>query len=368
MVLMMIDDIMCNKSSEKNVLVAMSGGVDSSVAALILRNKGFECLGVTMNICRKDADKENVYKDIMDAKRVSELLGMKHILLDLHNRFSTCVIDRFVWAYENGITPNPCVDCNRELKFGSLFESAGEYGCDYIATGHYARIEYDCEKKRYLLKKAVTLEKDQTYVLYSLTQERLSHVLFPLGGLSKTEVRHLAEINNLCNAQKSESQDICFVPDGKYTAFIEKYTGKKYPEGDFVTTDGEVIGRHKGIIHYTIGQRRGLGLSLSEPLYVCDIDPVLNRVILGRGESLFSRELYADNVNLISVEKISNPMRVRAKVRYRHAEQSAIVTQTGTNRIHVVFDEPQRAVTRGQAVVLYDGDVVVGGGTIVSRN
>ena len=205
-------------------------------------------------------------------------------------------------------------------------------------------------------------------VLYSITQERLSRVLFPLGGLSKTEVRHLADESGLCNAKKSESQDICFIPDGKYTEFIEKYTGKKYPEGDFVTTEGEVLGRHKGIIHYTIGQRRGLGLSLLDPLYVCDIDPVSNRVILGRGESLFSRELEADNVNLISVEKIDKPMRVRAKVRYRHAEQNAVVTQTGPNRIHVVFDEPQRAVTRGQAVVLYDGDTVVGGGTIVSRN
>ncbi len=364
----MVDNVLCNKDSEKNVLVAMSGGVDSSVAALILSEKGFKCLGVTMNLYRKDADCDTVSEDVIDAKRVSELLGINHTVLDLHSKFSSCVIDRFVNAYENGITPNPCIDCNRELKFGSLLERAEDFGCDYVATGHYAKIEYDFEKKRYMLKKAVTLEKDQTYVLYSLTQERLSHVLFPLGGLSKTEVRHLAEENGFCNAKKSESQDICFIPDGKYTEFIEKYTGKKYPAGDFVTTDGEVIGRHKGIIHYTIGQRRGLGLSLSEPLYVCGIDSVSNRVILGRGELLFSRELEADGVNLISVEKIDKPMRVKAKVRYRHAEQNATVTQTGPNRIHVVFDEPQRAVTCGQAVVLYDGDTVVGGGTIVSRN
>ena len=271
---------------------------------------------------------------------------------------------RFVDAYENGCTPNPCIDCNRYIKFQELYERAKLMGYDTVVTGHYARVEYDKATGRYLLKKGLDANKDQSYVLYSLTQEQLMHTQFPLGSLPKPKVREIAEEQGLINARKHDSQDICFVTSGSYTDFIRQYTGKDYPEGDFVDRDGNVLGRHKGIIHYTIGQRKGLGLALAKPMYVYGIDKEKNQVILTDEADLFSSELIADDLNLISVPKIEGKMRVKAKVRYRHAEQPATVEQLDDNRIRVVFDEPQRAITRGQAVVLYDGDVVVGGATI----
>jgi tRNA-specific 2-thiouridylase len=263
------------------------------------------------------------------------------------------------------MTPNPCIECNRYLKFDKLFQRAKELDYDYVVTGHYAISYYDEAKGRYMLKKAVDDTKDQSYVLYSLTQDQLAHIQFPLGTMTKMEARDVAEKNGFVNARKHDSQDICFVTNGKYAEFIEGFTGKAYPEGNFVNSRGEVLGTHKGIIRYTIGQRKGLGLALKEPMYVMDVDTDKNQVMLGRNDELFSRELYANDINLISVERIEEPMRVKAKVRYRAKEDWATVTQTSDDTIHVVFDNPQRAITKGQAVVLYDGDNVVGGGTVI---
>lgn len=355
----------------KRALIAMSGGVDSSVAAYLMRENGYECMGVTMKLfANEDVGVSREHSccsldDVEDARSVAFSLGMPYYVFNFSDRFKEDVIDGFIDAYENGRTPNPCIDCNRFLKFEKLFHRAKELSYDYVVTGHYAQIEFNEENGRFLLKKAVDDTKDQSYVLYSLTQEQLAHVQFPLGGMHKTQAREIAEAQGFINARKHDSQDICFVQTGKYSDFIEQFTGKAYPEGDFVSVDGEVLGRHKGIIRYTVGQRKGLGIAFQKPMYVVKVDPASNQVVLGSNEDLFGRELTAKDINLISVERITEPMRVKAKVRYRHQEQWATVDQPDADTLHVVFDEPQRAITSGQAVVLYDGDVVVGGGTIV---
>ncbi len=354
----------------KKALIAMSGGVDSSVAACLMKEAGYECMGVTMKLFGNEdvgLKKEHTccsLDDVEDAKSVARRLSMPHCVFNFSDKFAEYVIEPFIKAYENGQTPNPCIECNRHLKFEKLFQRSKELDYDYVVTGHYAVIEFNEATGRYELKKSADVTKDQTYVLYSLTQEQLAHTLFPLGKMTKSEVRKIAEENGFANAAKHDSQDICFVPDGKYADFIKKYTGRIYPEGDFVGPEEEILGKHKGIISYTVGQRKGLGLSLKEPLYVKEIDTERNVVRLGRNEDLFSRGLDADRVNLISVQEIKEPMRLKAKVRYRHAEAWATVKQTSESSIHVEFDEPQRAITKGQAVVLYDGGVVVGGGTI----
>lgn len=354
----------------KKAIIAMSGGVDSSVAALLTKESGDQCIGATMKLFHNEdvgIKREKTccsLDDVEDARSVCYRMGIKYYVFNFSERFKEDVMDRFVDAYEHGCTPNPCIDCNRYLKFDKMFQRMRELEYDYIVTGHYARVEYDEEKGRYLLKKAVDDTKDQSYVLYMLTQEQLAHISLPLGGLRKTEVREIAEENGFVNARKHDSQDICFVPDGDYAKFIEKYTGKKTPEGDFVDKEGNYIGRHKGIIHYTIGQRRGLGIPAASRLYVCEISPKTNTVVLGDNADLFSSELEADSVNLISVDNLSEPKRVTAKIRYRHKEQPATVWQTPDGILHVKFDEPQRAITKGQAVVMYDGDEVVGGGVI----
>lgn len=355
---------------EKRAVVAMSGGVDSSVAALLARQAGFETIGVTLRLY----DNEDIgiprektccsLDDVNDARAVASRLGMPFYVFNFKESFHKEVIGRFVSSYERGETPNPCIECNRYVKIGKLVERAQEIGFPYVATGHYARVEWDEDMGRWLLKKGLDPDKDQSYMLYSLTQKQLSRLLLPLGGLSKNEVRQMAEEHGFLNARKRDSQDICFVPQGDYAGFIQRYAGKTFPPGPFVGFRGEVYGEHKGIIRYTVGQRKGLGLSFPQPMYVCGLDAKQNRVLLGKQEQLFSKTLIAHDINLISVKDIGSPMKVKAKVRYRQAEQPAAVVQTGPDTLRVEFDFPQRAVTKGQAVVLYQDDIVVGGGTI----
>ena len=302
--------------------------------------------------------------DVEDARAVCRRLGMRFYVFNFTDCFKEAVIGRFVDAYRHGRTPNPCIDCNGYLKFGKLMQRMRELQMDYVATGHYARVEYDRSSGRYLLKKGIDELKDQSYVLYMLTQEQLAHIRFPLGALTKDEVRRIAGENGFVNAGKRDSQDICFVPDGDYVKVIEAVTGEVSRPGEFVDRTGKVLGRHEGIIHYTIGQRRGLRLAAGERMYVTDISPEDNRVVLGKNEDLFQSELTADQVNLIACDRLEKPVRVTAKIRYRHREQPATAWQTAEGRLHIRFDEPQRAVTKGQAVVLYDGDNVVGGGVI----
>lgn len=348
----------------------MSGGVDSSVAAFLTKEEGFDCAGATMKLfSNEDIGVEGESRccsldDVEDARSVANRLGIPFFVFNFSDNFRREVIERFIAAYKSGATPNPCIDCNRFLKFDKFFSRAKELDIGHIVTGHYAAVYYDAASRRWGLKKGTDESKDQSYVLYSLTQEQLAHTLLPLGGMSKTEVREIARDNGFINAKKRESQDICFVPDGDYAAFIERYTGEPNRPGNFVDGEGRVLGRHRGFVRYTIGQRRGLGLSLREPLYVCAKRAADNTVILGRGEELFSKSLTASGINLIACERISSPLRLRAKVRYKQREQWATVEQTAEDRIRVDFDEPQRAVTPGQAVVLYDGSCVVGGGTI----
>lgn len=354
--------------TEKKVAVGMSGGVDSSVCAVLLMQQGYRVSGVTLKL---HEEKDNTQKtcgsltDAEDAKKVADMLGIDFYICDQKETFQKQVIERFSQSYERAETPNPCILCNRYIKFDAMLEYAKSIGMDYIATGHYANVEFDRASGRYLLKKAKDLSKDQSYVLYSLTQEQLSHVLFPLGNLEKAQVREIAEKNGFHNAKKKESQDICFVPDGDYAAFIRRYRGVSFPEGNFVAKDGKVLGKHKGIIHYTIGQRKGLGLSFPCPMYVISKNLEENTVVLAPIDELYQTTFEATDINLISVPKIEGEMKVSAKIRYNQKEQPAIVTQPDENTLRVTFSEPQKAITKGQAVVLYDGDIVVGGGTIL---
>ncbi len=352
----------------EKVMIGMSGGVDSSVAAYLLQKNGFDVYGVTMKLFNNDdidvlPDKACCsLEDAEDAKAVCGRLGIRHYMLNMTEDFRQEVIERFVSAYENGETPNPCIDCNRYIKFRSMLRRALELEMDYIATGHYARIEKQGD--RYLLKKAVDLSKDQSYVLYSLTQEQLKMTKFPLGEYTKSQVREIALEQGFVNAKKHESQDICFVPDGDYFSFIEKHTGKSYAHGDFVDMNGNRLGEHKGIIRYTVGQRKGLGLALPASMYVVEKDLANNKVILGFNEDLMQRELSVKDITLSACDRLDGTQHFSAKIRYNQVEQPASVTQTDENHLKIVFDEPQRAVTKGQAAVIYDGDTVIGGGTI----
>lgn len=345
-------------------LIAMSGGVDSSVAAHLVYNKGYECIGGTMKLINKESD-ENACctsSDIEDARSVANRIGMPYEVFDFEDDFKEKVIDKFIDCYEKGGTPNPCVYCNRYLKFEKLLDKALELGCDYVATGHYAQIEFNGE--RYILKKAVDEVKDQSYFLYSLTQEQLKHTLLPLGGLTKEETRKIAEENGFINSRKKDSQDICFVPDGDYVSVIKKFTGKNYPDGNFIDKQGNVLGRHNGIICYTIGQRKGLGLALKEPMYVCDKCIEENTVVLAKNDELYSREVKATDFNWILYENPPQEFRAKARIRYRQEEQWATVRVIDERNVSIEFDEPQRAIAKGQAVVLYNDSIVIGGGTI----
>lgn len=352
-------------------LIAMSGGVDSSVAVYLMKQQGFDCTGITMKLFSNDDIGVNREKtccslqDVEDARSVTRSLDIPHYVFNFTYDFKKQVIGRFVKSYQEGHTPNPCIDCNRYIKFEKLLWRAKQLDMDYVVTGHYANIEYDEISGRYLLKKAVDDTKDQSYVLYSMTQEQLKHTLFPLGKFHKSEVRKIALQHGFINAKKHDSQDICFVKDGDYAGFIEQYTCKTYASGDFVDALGNVLGKHKGIIRYTIGQRKGLGLALPQSMYVCSKNIQNNTVTLCENKDLLTKSLIATDFNWIAYEKIDNPIRIKAKVRYKHTEQWATATQISDDHVHIEFDEPQRAIAKGQAVVLYNNDIVIGGGSIM---
>jgi tRNA-specific 2-thiouridylase len=350
---------MCNKA-----VIAMSGGVDSSVAAALMLEQGYECAGVTLKLYKGESRCCSL-QDVNDAKAVAFRLGIPHYVLNFTEDFDREVIRRFVETYEQGATPNPCIDCNRYIKFNLLLLRTLQIDFDCLATGHYARVERDSASGRFLLRKAADSAKDQSYVLYCLTQRQLERSRFPLGALSKAEVRKIAEEKQLATAAKGDSQDICFVPSGDYGDFMETYTGKTYPAGDIIDETGRVLGRHRGVIRYTIGQRRGLGVAANTPVYVSAKSAADNTVTLGPETSLYRASLAARDINLIACERLEKPMRVTVKTRYLQTEQPALAEQSGEDELHIEFEKPQRAITPGQAVVLYDGDIVVGGGTIV---
>ena len=343
----------------------MSGGVDSSVAALLLKERGMDCVGATMQLFSPSLlGLESLPNDdVKDAKEIADRLNIPFLALELLDAFRHNVIDYFVNTYLEGGTPNPCVECNRTMKFGKLLEEARALGCDSIATGHYARITQDTNG-RWLVKKAADASKDQTYVLWQLSQDQLAHTLLPLGDYTKDEIRAIAEKNGFCNAHRRDSQDICFIPDGDYVNFIERYTKASFPAGDFVDLSGKPLGKHNGMIHYTIGQRKGLGIAFGKPTYVCAKCAKTNTVTLGDNEDLFHRELTAHGINLIATNRFDAPVRVQAKVRYAASPAWATAEQTDDDTLHLTFDEPQRAVCPGQSVVLYDGDTLIGGGII----
>ena len=350
----------------RKVLIAMSGGVDSSVAAHLVLQSGFQCAGATMRLCDHALLGQPPADNVADALAVSQKLGVPFYEFDCTTDFRNHVVSPFVDAYEEGLTPNPCILCNQHLKFDLFLKKAMELGYDYVVTGHYARIDRDPVTGRYLLRKAPDTTKDQSYFLAGLTQYQLSHTLFPLGELTKEQVRQIAEDQGFINARKRDSQDICFIPDGDYFAFMQRYTSKQYPSGDFLDMNGKVVGKHSGAVAYTLGQRKGLGIALGEPVYVCGKDMEKNTVTVGPNEALFSTTLLAKDWNWISIPELTAPMQVAAKARSRHQEQPATVYPMEDGSAKVVFDQPQRAITPGQAVVLYDGDIVVGSGTITS--
>lgn len=360
---------------KKSVLIGMSGGVDSSTAALLLQEQGYHVIGVTLKFL-DDNDDDTCeinsklgktccsLEDVEDARRVCYKLGIEHHVFNFVNDFRNYVINPFIKSYQIGETPNPCIECNRYIKFDKMLARANIMNCDYIATGHYSKITFNEESQRYLLTKAKDNTKDQTYMLYSLTQEQLSKTLFPLGGMTKPEIRDIAEKNGLINARKPDSQDICFVKDGDYAKFIQKEDNYKPKPGNFIDSNGNILGKHKGIIHYTIGQRKGLGLSFDSPRYVTAKDVKTNTVTLGKTDELLKSSLTARECNFISIEKLEKPLKVMAKTRYSQAETPATISLIDNNLVLVEFETSQRAITSGQSVVFYENNNVVGGGII----
>jgi len=361
------------RKGNKKVLVAMSGGVDSSVAAALLKDWGYEVVGVTMQIWPREIDDEGNEKTccslsaVEDARRVAEILDIPHYVMNFRSEFENKVIRNFIDEYLQGRTPNPCVVCNRRIKFETFLLRAKMLGMEFIATGHYALVKFDSERKRFLLCKAVDKDKDQSYVLYGLTQEQMSRTIFPLGEYTKEQVREIARELGLPVSEKPESQEICFVTDNNYRRFIKERADSQIKPGPFLDKKGNVLGQHDGIPFYTIGQRKGLGLALGYPVYVIDIDVEKNAVIVGKREDVFHREFIVRDNNFIPFDELKEELRVKVKVRYKTPEAPATIYPLGKDRVKVVFDEPHWAITPGQAAVYYDGDIVVGGGTIEKR-
>lgn len=353
------------------VVVGMSGGVDSSVAAYLLKEQGYDVIGVTMRLWQEDSDREETGKECCslsaasDARRVADALGIPFYVMNFGDAFKKHVVDYFVEEYMHGKTPNPCIACNRYVKWEALLNRSMEIGADYIATGHYARITRR-KNGRYAVMASKTAKKDQTYALYNLTQNQLAHTLMPVGEYTKEEIRAIAERIHLPVADKPDSQEICFIPDNDHGGFIERMAGDQALScGNFVTADGQILGRHKGIVYYTVGQRKGLNLAMGRPVFVTKIHPDSNEVVIGEGEDVFSRELWADHMNYMGTPDITDGMRFLTKIRYAHKGAMATVYKEKEGKVRVVFDEPQRAVTPGQAVVFYEGECVAGGGSIL---
>ena len=356
---------------KKRVVIGMSGGVDSSVAAHLLLEQGYDVIGITMQIWQDKKEEEVEVEGgccslsaVEDARRVCNNLGIPFYVVNFKEVFERTVIDYFVDEYFQGRTPNPCIACNKYVKFDALLNKAKALEADYVATGHYARIGFSEHYNRYIISKSATAAKDQTYVLYNLTQDQLKHILMPLGDYTKEQARHLARQLDARVAVKAESQEICFVEDNDYGRFLSERRGNEIKPGYFVDTKGNRLGTHKGIVHYTVGQRKGLGIALGRPMFVVEIIPEQNLVVLGDEKEVFERELIASDVNLIAYECLEKPIRLKAKIRYSAREADAEIVPLGKERVKVVFDEPQRAITPGQAVVFYEGDVLVGGGVI----
>ena len=350
--------------SKGKVIVGLSGGVDSTVAAYLLKEQGYDVVGVTMEMWPGEGSQ----KAIEDAARVAKAIGIPFEVLDFKKEFRECVVNDFMEQYQKGLTPNPCIVCNRLVKGQALLDKAHEMGAEHIATGHYARIEKHPKTGRYAVRNSATAVKDQTYALYRLTQEQLQAMLLPIGEYAKEEVRQIAEKIDGFVAKKGDSQDICFIPDGDYAAFIEREGGYKGKPGDFVDMNGKVVGKHKGLIHYTVGQRKGLGLSLGKPVFVYGVDPEKNQVRLCDNQELFQTKLYAGNLAHMAYETFEDGMRFQAKIRYAHKAAWCTVKMVEDDILEVTFDEPQRAITPGQSLVLYDGEYVAGGGFVLPEN
>ena len=354
--------------TKKRALVAMSGGVDSAAAALLLQNQGYDISGITMRLWNENSLTRNRIDNIDDensaqARKIADKLCFEHFSVDMSQCFNESVVLPFIDDYKNGKTPNPCVECNKRLKFGKLLDITHEKGFDFLATGHYARIERT-PNGEILLKKALDAKKDQSYFLWSLKKDSLSHILLPLGDFSKDQIRELARQNGFSNADRGDSQDICFIPDGDYVAFLQKHGNLSFTEGRFIDINGKTLGTHKGIECYTIGQRKGLGIAFGRPMFVGEKNVTDNTVTLCDDAELYKKELCATNINLLVNDTLEGKVRLQAKIRYRHTAASASVIRTSEDTLSVVFDEPQRAITKGQSLVLYDGDTVVGGGII----